>query len=52
MDVILRYATRNENKRVLDVNWHAENWQSGSISNGEYILWLNFMSNRSFNDLT
>ena len=27
-------------------------WVNGGISNGDYLLYLNFLCNRSFNDLT
>jgi len=40
------------NQRVLDVRHFQDLWVVGSITNGEYLLYLNFVANRSFNDLT
>lgn len=31
---------------------YQERWVKGQISNAEYLLYLNFVGNRSFNDLT
>ena len=31
---------------------YQDNWRRGMISNGEYLLYLNFISHRSFNDVT
>ena len=30
----------------------AEKWQNGQITNFDYLLYLNFRADRSFNDLT
>jgi factor associated with neutral sphingomyelinase activation len=40
------------NERLLDVRHFQDLWVCGSISNGDYLLYLNFVANRSFNDLT
>lgn len=40
------------NRRILDVRRFQELWITGSLTNGEYLLYLNFVANRSFNDLT
>ena len=37
---------------VMNVRRYQEWWVNGTISNGEYLLYLNFVANRSFNDLT
>jgi len=37
---------------VMDVKRYQQCWLTGMISNAEYLLYLNFVGNRSFNDLT
>lgn len=34
------------------VDYYQDAWQRGMLSNGEYLLYLNFISHRSFNDVT
>jgi Beige/BEACH domain len=43
---------RARNEEVMEVKRYQGWWVSGVITNAEYILYLNFVSNRSFNDLT
>lgn len=37
---------------ILNIPYHQALWVSGSLTNAEYLLYLNFLGNRSFNDLT
>jgi len=37
---------------LLNLNNFQNLWLDGALSNGEYLLYLNFICNRSFNDLT
>ena len=34
------------------VGHYQEAWQRGMLSNGQYLLYLNFIAHRSFNDIT
>ena len=36
----------------MNVKQYQDWWASGVLSNGEYLLYVNFLGNRSFNDLT
>ncbi len=40
------------NYEVMNVKQYQDWWVTGTITNGEYLLYLNFVANRSFNDLT
>ena len=40
------------NQAIMEVQRYQEKWVKGVISNGEYLIYLNFVGNRSFNDLT
>ena len=35
-----------------NIQYYQEAWQKGMITNGDYLLYLNFISHRSFNDAT
>lgn len=34
------------------LSYYQDAWRRGMLSNGEYLLYLNFIAHRSFNDLT
>jgi factor associated with neutral sphingomyelinase activation len=40
------------NQEVMNVKQYQDWWVTGTITNGEYLFYLNFVANRSFNDLT
>ena len=48
----LNPSIETRNKAVWDVPRYQEMWVKGKISNAEYLLYLNFVGNRSFNDLS
>jgi Beige/BEACH domain len=43
---------QHRNQSILELSKYQERWVKGVISNAEYLLYLNFVGNRSFNDLT
>jgi len=44
--------SRNINKNFGDVKYHTELWSNGLLSNFDYLMYLNIMGSRSFNDLS
>ena len=49
---ILNPGINTRMESFLNLEYYQSRWISGSISNAEYLLYLNFMGNRSFNDPT
>lgn len=45
-------AVKEQTSSLLDVHSHQARWVRGAITNAEYLLYLNFVGNRSFNDTT
>jgi Beige/BEACH domain len=41
-----------KNEEIMNLKYFQDLWVAGTFSNGDYLLYLNFMGNRSFNDLT
>lgn len=37
---------------IINNSYFTNQWITGSLSNGDYLLYLNFIAHRSFNDLT
>ena len=37
---------------MVSISYYTDAWSRGMLSNGEYLLYLNFIGNRSFNDPT
>lgn len=35
-----------------NIGYYTQSWQQGVLSNGDYLLYLNFVAHRSFNDPT
>jgi len=48
----LRKHANKRQKSLFDKEYVTENWIKGHISNFDYIMFLNIISNRSFNDLS
>ena len=40
----------NINKNFNDLNYHTNLWVNGHLTNYDYLMYLNFMSSRSFNE--
>lgn len=44
---------KNVNNHLLtNMEYYQHSWQRGMLTNGEYLLYLNFIAHRSFNDPT
>jgi hypothetical protein len=37
---------------IFDLSNMTKKWQNGTISNFDYLMYLNFIADRTFNDLT
>ena len=48
---IIRQDSFNSSS-VFDLNTMTMKWQNGLISNFDYLMYLNFVGDRTFNDLT
>lgn len=44
--------SHNINENFTNIKYYTEMWTNGLMSNYEYLLYLNFMGSRSFNDLS
>lgn len=45
-------CTNATNNLTHKMDYFRDAWQRGMMSNGEYLLYLNFVAHRSFNDPT
>lgn len=52
IDTISSNASNLDNSLFDSLPCYRTQWQVGALSNGDYLLLLNFLANRSFNDLT
>lgn len=44
---------KNINNHIMtNMEYYQHSWQRGMLTNGEYLLYLNFVAHRSFNDPT
>eukprot|EP00347_Sterkiella_histriomuscorum_P014669 403360000 len=52
LNLLLKHCPNLLNDQLNDISYYQNQWVNGVISNGDYLLYLNFISHRSFNDLT
>ena len=53
IDVIQEEGLCKNKVDIFDrLEYYQDAWQRGMLSNGDYLLYLNFIAHRSFNDLT
>jgi factor associated with neutral sphingomyelinase activation len=50
-DSILKQDSFQANS-IFDLSNMTKKWQNGTISNFDYLMYLNFIADRTFNDLT